>query len=186
MRDRSKHLLAPEFNQQALRGLLLFVGKGQCTLCHSGPTFTDHEFHNIGLDRGGSALDQGRYPAVEQVKNDPFNGQGHFSDDPSLEANQALHYVTTRDSNLGEFKTPSLRNIARTAPYMHDGRFKTLEEVVQFYSTLPDQPALGHREESLQPLGLRQDEIKDLVAFLQTLTGMPLDESLMEAPARNP
>ena len=155
-------------------------------LCHSGPTFTDHEFHNIGLDRGGSALDQGRYPAVEQVKNDPFNGQGHFSDDPSLEANQALHYVTTRDSNLGEFKTPTLRNIARTAPYMHDGRFKTLEEVVEFYSTLPDQPALGHREESLQPLGLRQDEIEDLVAFLKTLTGMPLDESLMEAPARNP
>ena len=186
LRDRSKRLLAPEFNQQALRGLLLFVGKGQCTLCHSGPTFTDHEFHNIGLDRGGSALDQGRYPAVEQVKNDPFNGQGHFSDDPSLEANQALHYVTTRDSNLGEFKTPTLRNIARTAPYMHDGRFKTLEEVVEFYSTLPDQPALGHREESLQPLGLRQDEIKDLVAFLKTLTGMPLDESLMEAPARNP
>ena len=123
---------------------------------------------------------------MQQVKNDPFNGQGHFSDDPSLEANQALHYVTTRDSNLGEFKTPTLRNIARTAPYMHDGRFKTLEEVAQFYSTLPDQPALGHREESLQPLGLRQNEIKDLVAFLKTLTGMPLDESLMEAPVRNP
>ena len=60
---------------------------------------------------------------------------------------------------------------------MHDGRFKTLEKLVDFYSTLPDQPALGHREESLQPLGLRQDEIEDLVAFLKTLTGMPLDES---------
>ena len=186
LRRGERHLLTPEFNQQHLRGLVIFTGKGQCTLCHAGPTLTDHEFHNIGLDRGGSELDQGRYPAVEQVKNDPFNGQGLFSDDPSLEANQALHYVTTRDSNLGEFKTPTLRNVARTAPYMHDGRFETLEEVVTFYSTLPDEPALGHREESLQPLGLRGDEVKDLVAFLETLTGAPLDPALMRAPGVRP
>ncbi|MEK9864124.1 MAG: cytochrome-c peroxidase, partial [Verrucomicrobiota bacterium] len=186
LRRGERHLLTPEFNQQHLRGLVIFTGKGQCTLCHAGPTLTDHEFHNIGLDRGGSELDRGRYPAVEQVKNDPFNGQGLFSDDPSLEANQALHYVTTRDSNLGEFKTPTLRNVARTAPYMHDGRFETLEEVVTFYSTLPDEPALGHREESLQPLGLRGDEVKDLVAFLETLTGAPLDPALMRAPGVRP
>ena len=156
---------------EAVRGLALFVGRGQCILCHSGPNFTDNEFHNIGLDRGNNALDQGRYPAVDQVKNDPFNGMGAFSDDPSIEANQSLHYVATKDNNLGEFKTPTLRNVADTAPYMHDGRFSTLQEVVEFYSLLPDTPAIGHREESLQALNLTPAETKDLVAFLKSLSG---------------
>lgn len=166
----------------AVRGLILFTGRGQCILCHTGPNFTDNEFHNIGLDRGNNPLDQGRYPGIVLVKSDPFNGKGRFSDDPSLEANQSLHYVATKDNNLGEFKTPTLRNVAGTAPYMHDGRFETLREVLQFYSTLPDTPAIGHREESLQPLNLTSTEIDDLVAFLNSLTGKPLDRDLKAKP----
>lgn len=157
-----------------IHGLVLFVGRGQCILCHSGPNFTDNEFHNIGLDRGKNPLDQGRYPAIEQVKNDPFNGKGAFSDNTSVEANQSLHYVAIKDNNLGEFKTPTLRNVAGTAPYMHDGRFTSLREVIEFYSTLPDTPAVGHREESLQPLNLSGSEIDNLIAFLKSLDGSPL------------
>ena len=173
----------------AIRGLILFVGRGQCILCHSGANFTDNEFHNIGLDRGTNPLDrgtnpldQGRYPAIEQVKKDPFNGKGSFSDDTSVQSNQSLHYVGVKDNNLGEFKTPTLRNVARTAPYMHDGRFTSLREVIEFYSTLPDTPAIGHREESLQALNLSEPEIDDLVAFLESLRGAPLDSSLMTKP----
>ena len=175
---------APEhLSDAAIRGMVLFTGRGQCILCHTGPNFTDNEFHNIGLDRGNRPLDQGRYPAIKQVKTDPFNGQGSYSDDTSLEANQALHYVAPKDNNLGEFKTPTLRNIANTAPYMHDGRFAELKEVLEFYSTLPDTPAIGHREESLQPLNLTEEELNDLKAFLDSLTGAPLNERLLTAPA---
>ena len=170
----------------AIRGLVLFVGRGQCILCHSGPHFTDNEFHNIGLDRGGNPLDQGRYPAIEKLKRDPFNGKGLFSDDTSLQANRSLHYVTEKDNNLGEFKTPTLRNVARTGPYMHDGRFVNLREVIDFYSTLADTPAIGHREESLQALNLTSSEAADLIAFLNALDGSPLDAGLLNKPTLAP
>mgnify|MGYP001599552834 CR=1 FL=1 len=170
----------------AIRGLVLFVGRGQCILCHSGPHFTDNEFHNIGLDRGGNPLDQGRYPAIEKLKLDPFNGKGLFSDDTSLQANRSLHYVTKKDNNLGEFKTPTLRNVARTGPYMHDGRFVNLREVIDFYSTLADTPAIGHREESLQALNLTSSEAGDLIAFLNALDGSPLDAGLLNRPTLAP
>jgi len=172
-----------QLSDAAIRGMILFTGRGQCILCHTDSNFTDNEFHNIGLDRGERPLDQGRYPAIAQVKTDPFNGQGLYSDDTTLEANQALHYVAPKDNNLVEFKTPTLRNIANTAPYMHDGRFASLKEVLEFYSTLPDTPAIGHREESLQPLKLTEEELNDLEAFLNSLTGAPLNERLLKAPA---
>lgn len=171
-----------QLSDAVIRGAILFTGRGQCILCHTGPNFTDNEFHNIGLDRGENPLDQGRYPGIQQVKEDPFNGLGPYSDDTTLEANKSLHYVAPKDNNLGEFKTPTLRNIALTGPYMHDGRFATLRDVLEFYSTLPDTPAVGHREESLQPLNLTESEFEDLEAFLQALTGKPLNPRLLGAP----
>ncbi|MBM3841269.1 MAG: cytochrome-c peroxidase [Verrucomicrobia bacterium] len=153
----------------ALRGLRLFIGRGQCVLCHSGPNFTDREFHNIGLDRGAGELDTGRFRGIEAVKADEFNGNGVYSDDLSLTANIALHYVAQQPNNLGEFKTPTLRNVARTAPYMHDGRFADLRAVLSFYSRLDQQPAIGHREESLRPLNLSARDMDDLIAFLESL-----------------
>lgn len=166
----------------AVRGLKIFVGNGQCTFCHSGPHFNDLEFHNIGLDRGVIGLDTGRFDAVKNVKRDPFNGLGSYSDDQTLEANKALFFVAQKPNNLGEFKTPTLRNIAQTAPYMHDGRFSTLTEVVRFYSDLDQEPALGHREETLVPLDLTSQEIDDVVAFLESLTGEPLPDELLQQP----
>ena len=95
-----------------------------------------------------------------------------------------MHYVPRNPSNLAEFKTPSLRNVAETAPYMHDGRFATLREVVEFYSELDDDPpTLGHREESLLPLGLTSAEAGDLVAFLESLTGAPLGPGMTSPPS---
>ena len=166
----------------AVRGLKIFIEKGQCTFCHSGPNFTDLEFHNIGLDRGENGLDTGRFEAIKKVKRDPFNGLGSYSDERSIEQNKSLFYLAQKPNNLGEFKTPTLRNVANTAPYMHDGRFASLREVIRFYSLLNQTPALGHREETLQPLDLSESEIEDLAAFLSSLTGAPLQMSLLEAP----
>ena len=72
--------------------------------------------------------------------------------------------------NFGQFKTPSLRNVALTAPYMHDGRYATLREVVRHYSELDMERIHSHGEQLLRPLRLSDAEIDDLVAFLETLT----------------
>ncbi|MEQ1861632.1 MAG: cytochrome c peroxidase [Chthoniobacteraceae bacterium] len=167
-------------SESAQRGLQLFVGRGGCVLCHAGPNFTDGEFHNIGM--AGVPPDQGRFEGIQEVRADRFNGLGEFSDDRSPAANIKLRYLTVKLNHLGEFKTPTLRNVAGTAPYMHDGRFATLREVIDFYSELPGEPAFGHREDTLVPLKFTEQEKADLEAFLRTLTGAPLDASLTQPP----
>ena len=172
-----------QLDEPAKRGLQLFVGRGRCVLCHAGPNFSDGEFHNIGLLRNPDLpRDSGRFEGGRRVKTERFNGSGEFSDDRSPAANIRTRYLAVKMNNLGEFKTPSLRNVAETAPYMHDGRFGTLREVLEFYSELPGEPPLGHREETLVPLEFSDREMDDLEAFLRSLTGAPLDEKLTRAP----
>ena len=169
----------------AQRGAQIFVGKGNCTLCHTGSNFTDMEFHNIGLalPANRTQADSGRFLGIPEVKASKFNGLGPYSDGPDDDINDRIRFVKQNSNNLGEFKTPSLRSVARTGPYMHDGRFKTLEEVVNFYNDLKDKPAIGHREESLQKLKLSDQQKKDLVAFLKSLTGKPLSAELLKQPS---
>lgn len=167
-------------SEAAQRGMKLFVGRGQCMLCHAGPNFSDNEFHNTGLP--GVAFDEGRFAGILDVRDDRFNGLGELSDDRSPETNIKLRYLAVKTNHLGEFKTPSLRNVVQTAPYMHDGRFATLRDVLDFYSELPGEPARGHREETLKPGHFTGEEKADLEAFLGTLTGAPLEETLTRAP----
>lgn len=157
-----KHTLSPA----AERGAKLFIGKARCILCHNGPNFSDGEFHNLGL----SLQDPGRWQGIPKLKQDPFNGLGQFSDAPASAVNDKVRYVIQRRQNQGEFKTPTLRQVATTAPYMHDGRFQTLLEVVQFYNRMEPTDSLGKREDTLQPLHLAGKEEKDLVVFLESLT----------------
>jgi cytochrome c peroxidase len=171
-----------QLDESARRGLRLFVGRG-CTNCHAGPNFSDGEFHNIGLPKHPELpRDSGRFEGIRKLKADRFNGTGEFSDDRSEEANIKNRYLVVKLNNLGEFKTPSLRHVAESAPYMHDGRFASLREVLDFYSELPEDPPLGHREETLQPLDLSEQEKTDLEAFLRSLTGAQLDADLLRAP----
>ena len=107
---------------------------------------------------------------MEDFTDDGFKNIGFYN---QRESNDAGRFLLTKDSNdLGKFKTPGLRNVAVTAPYMHDGRFKTLEQVVSYYNTpfmFVDDP-INIDSTLLQPLGLSQQEKKDLVSFLKTLT----------------
>jgi cytochrome c peroxidase len=125
-------------------GLAIFRGKGGCTRCHGGPDLTDDQFHNTGVAwSNGHIADQGRFV----VSQDP------------------------RDH--GSFKTPTLREIALTGPYMHDGSIKTLDEVVDFYSKGGRRnPYLDPR---VRPLGLTSGEKTALVAFMQALSGRVTD-----------
>ena len=170
-------------DESARRGLRLFIGRGKCTLCHAGPNFSDGEFHNVGLPRNPPLpRDSGRFEGIRKLKDDKFNGTGVFSDDQGQDTNVKLRYLVVKMNNMAEFKTPTLRNVAESAPYTHDGRFATLREVLSFYSELPGDPPLGHREETLTPLDFSDRELKDLETFLRSLTGKPLDQSLTRSP----
>jgi cytochrome c peroxidase len=161
-------------------GLKIFIGKGNCRLCHSGPAFTDGEFHNLGIPplRGGPTAS--RFDAIPVAQQDPFNGKGAYSDDRKAGADK-LDYLVHLPDSWGQIKTPGLRNVAKTGPYMHQGQFKTLEEVVEFYSMLQNVLQAGHHERTiLLPLFLDAKESKGLVDFLESLTDEKIDESLLK------
>lgn len=150
------------------RGLQLFVGEAGCANCHHGALFTDGQFHNLGLpsvpDRG---IDPGRARGAGDVLVDPFNCLGAYSDTKDC---PELRYLDPSFPDFAAaFKTPSLRNVGHTAPYMHDGRFATLDEVLAFYDALPGQALVGHRELTLKPLRLSDRDRAALLAFLHTL-----------------
>jgi len=166
----------------ARRGLKLFVGRANCVLCHSGPNFSDGEFHNIGIPPARGKFTPDRFAAIDLVRKDPFNTQGAFSDARSA-GDTKLDFLVKIQDLWGQIKTPSLRNVAKTAPYMHQGQFKTLEEVVRFYSTLEGMAQAGHSDRLvLTPLRLTPAESSDLVAFLESLTDERIDPRLLRAP----
>jgi cytochrome c peroxidase len=157
-----------EFPEAAQRGLKIFIGRGACTLCHSGPNLSDGEFHDVGIALGaGHRVDPGRHRGVLTLLRSPFSRIGDYADAET--PNAPVRYLDAMTHQLGQFKTPTLRGVAQTSPYMHDGRFDTLHQVVRFYSTRAGASPLGHPTTLLQPLNLSDAEIDDLVAFLQTL-----------------
>jgi cytochrome c peroxidase len=128
----------------AQAGLRLFRGTGNCTACHIGPLLSDEQFHNTG---------------VAWVR-DRFLDDGRAG-------------VSRRDADRGAFKTPTLREVARTAPYMHDGSLRTLEDVIDFYNRGGRaNPAL---DREIRPLGLARTEKQQLAAFLRALSGEVLE-----------
>ena len=184
---RSDHPHGHALSAAARRGLNLFVGAAHCNLCHSGPDFSDGEFHDIGLPLlPGEAADRGRADGVRQLVANPFNGAGAYSDAPKGRAAQRIEFLPPPASQLGKFKTPTLRNVALTAPYMHDGRFATLRQVLQFYAegkAASRGRVVGRREATLDLVPrLTQNQISDLIAFLDTLTGAPLPAALTRRP----
>ncbi len=135
----------------AQRGMNLFFGRANCDACHSGPNFSDSQYHNLGVGLNSKKPDLGRFLA------------------------------TKRDSDKGKFKTPTLRGLLYTQPYMHDGSEKTLSQVVDFYDKggTPN----PHLDKEMHPLQLTHQEKRDLVAFLESLHGAPV---MVKAPNKFP
>ncbi len=121
------------------RGMELFNGKARCATCHNGVNFTDEQYHNIGVGMDAKQPDMGR------------------------------HAVTKEDADKGAFKTPTVRDIAATGPYMHNGQEKTLEEVVEYYNKggFPN----ANLDPLMEPLNLTDAEKKDVAAFMKALDG---------------
>jgi cytochrome c peroxidase len=173
-----------QLSAQALRGAKLFVGKAACNECHSGPMMADGKFHNHGVPQHGTkvpAVDRGRTDGVPQLLSDEFNSAGAYSDMNKADRWSGLHAV---DADLGAFKTPTLRNVSKTGPYMHTGGFANLWDVVNWYNQAAGTDGFsGTREAaSLVPLKLTDEEMADLVEFLKALDGDPLPPALTQAP----
>jgi cytochrome c peroxidase len=136
--------------EQQQRGWAVFQDRGRCIECHKLPDFTDHQFHNLGVGTDQPTVDVGR---------------------------QA---VTTMPYDWASFKTPTLRNIAKSGPYMHDGSIGNLEEVVRFY----DRGGLEnpHLDPKIKPIHLQRDEREDLLAFMDALTSPDNLKDLAPSP----
>jgi cytochrome c peroxidase len=131
---------AHPMSESAQRGMkIFFTEKGSCATCHVGPNLTDEKYHNLGVGMDKEKPDVGRYE------------------------------VTKDDKDWGAFKTPTIRNVAESGPYMHDGSQKTLEEVVEWYAKG------GHPNKNLsdkiKKLNLSEQDKKDLVEFLKACSG---------------
>lgn len=176
------------FPEDARRGFELFVGKANCRSCHHGPNFQDGAFHDLMLPGpdGGLPDDPGRYGGRALARTDPFHAASPHSDDPTGEAaRRRAQDAASADtsSDFGAFKTPSLRNVAERGPFMHNGHFMTLEEVVHYYSTLEGAVrGHAHGEPVLRPLELEEREQSDLVAFLRSLSGATPSAELLTQP----
>jgi cytochrome c peroxidase len=156
----------------AVRGLTLFKGKAGCIACHNGPNVTDSGFYNIGLARN-PALDN-------QVHQDvlKFDAKRTGNEDwESLSTDPGRYLITHSAEDWGRFKTPTLRNLADTPPYMHDGRYRTLGEVIEHFDRGGD--GTRNQDPRIKPLGLSPEEKRDLGAFLSALRG-PLPEIRMQ------
>lgn len=125
-------------NDAAKRGREIFYSdRARCAICHTGPNLTDEQYHNLGVGLDDEPLDPGRFE------------------------------VTRREEDRGAFKTPTLRNLELTAPYMHNGQFETLEQVVDFF--VAGGRANEQLDPLLEPIDLSPDEREDLVEFLKSL-----------------
>jgi cytochrome c peroxidase len=155
----------------ALRGLKVFVGKGNCQLCHFGPNFSNGEFHATGTVHfiAPGKVDPGRHGGIQALLASPFNLLGRFNDDTTAANATPTRYVSQQHRNFGEFKVPSLRNLEATAPYMHNGSLATLHDVVRHYSEVSPDRVHSDGENLIRALDLSPQEIDDMVAFLRTL-----------------
>ncbi len=155
----------------AKRGLRIFVGKGKCSLCHQGQNFTNGEFDDAGVRyfKTSGGIDKGRFGGIQKLQKSPYTLLGRYNDNPRKVPGIATRHVTRSHQSWGQFRVPSLRNISKTAPYMHDGSLATLKDVVQHYSSLNEERLHLDGRGLLRRLNLTDAEINDLVTFLETL-----------------
>jgi cytochrome c peroxidase len=164
-------------------GLRLFIGKGSCVNCHNGALLTDNHFHNTGVPFSATALppDSGRAAGVRQALAGEFSCASRYSDARPADCQELRFAVTEGEELLRAYKTPSLRNVAERAPYMHAGQLASLADVVAHYSRAPAAP-FGHSE--LKPLRLSAREQQQLAAFLRTLSGpLAAPPGFLDVPA---
>lgn len=160
------------YSDAAQRGLKIFIGKGGCASCHSGPNFTSGGFYSTGLSRHApdGKPDPGRLAGVKALLESRYNLLSAYNDDKSGVSAVRTRDATLAKANTGEFKTPSLRNLMLTSPYGRDGQIDTLADVVRHYATVDPVRLHAKDGQPLKPLNLTAREQSDLVVFLESLS----------------
>lgn len=174
-------------SDEQIAGMELFNGKAGCIQCHNGAQATDEKYYNLGVPPAERWEDDGlaqitfRYELYAKgVTQEMYR---ELKDDPGL------YFRTKEKADMGKFRTPPLRYTAYTAPYMHNGSFWDLEEVVEFYNAgggendFTDGTMASSKTDLIKPLGLNEEEVENLVAFLEAFSG---DELEVEAPKLPP
>lgn len=161
-----------KYSASALRGLKIFFGSANCHVCHFGANFSNGEFHDVGRPffTGVGRVDPGRHSGIKRVKGDRYNLAGEFNGVVEPRELRKTQTVKLTQSNFGQWRTPSLRNLTLTAPYMHDGSLATLKDVVDYYSDIDPARLHSQGESILKPLNLDEQSRDDLVRFLETLS----------------
>lgn len=161
---------------EAIKGMELFNGKANCIECHNGALLTDEKYYNVGVPRAvewtESGLHQITFRFELYAKGSSQKMYRTYKDDPGL------YYTTKKKSDIGKFRTPSLRYVKYTAPYMHNGTFFTLEEVIDFYNQgggdnefTDGTHGIRSKTSIMKPLNLTDAEKAALIAFLEELSG---------------
>ncbi len=195
-------------SDQAKLGALLFVGKAGCSDCHNTPQLSDGQFHNVGVGQIGAGvptvgdcpaggvcdcasatpkncLPYGAPDGVQKLQASAFLRASMWSDDATSVSAEETTYLAAAFSSVpaGAYRTPSLRNVSLTAPYMHDGSYATLQDVVWHYSQgIVDENTPGAPSAQFRPLYLSGDEQAELVAFLESLVSAPPPASALAMP----
>ncbi len=169
-------------SEEAIRGKALFEGKAGCIQCHNGALLTDEKYHNLGLPE---------HPLFEKdpLRQVSLRYQHYIRGVPeevyrTANTDLGLYYTTKRKSDIGKFRTPPLRYISYTAPYMHNGVFETLEGVIDFYDAGGGEHA--GKSQLLKPLNLTEDEKWDLLEFLESFSGDEIRMTPPQLPAYEP
>ncbi|PYG33376.1 cytochrome-c peroxidase [Pelagimonas varians] len=165
-------------SEAQVRGLELFSGKANCTSCHTGPMLTDEKYYNLGVPPYSGwqedEIAQITFRFELFAKGSTEEMYRSTKDDPGL------YFRTKQKADKGKFRTPSLRYTKYTYPYMHNGMLETLRDVVEFYNDGGGVNEFADNKTAMiQPLGLSDGEMDDLVAFLESLSG---EELLIDAP----
>ncbi len=166
--DKFKAGDAAAISDDAKTGYELFKGKAGCVVCHNGPVGSDGKLHKTGVPENPQVLsdpEHGPLRAITMLRHYSTSGMPNYM---NARTDVGFYAITKAQKDMGKFNTPSIRDLKYTAPYMHNGMLKTLDEVVEFYSKG------GGKGSELKPLGLSAAEKKSLVAFLESLSGDPV------------
>ena len=172
---------------KAIEGLNLFTGKANCIECHNGALLSDEKYYNVGVSRAEAWSASGMHQITFRFEQ--YAKGVHEKLYRALKDDAGLYYTTKKKMDMGKFRTPSLRYIKYTAPYMHNGAFATLEEVIDFYNGgggenefTDGTHGVSNKTPILKPLGLDAEEKAALVAFLEELSGEAIDVGEVVVP----
>jgi cytochrome c peroxidase len=171
--------------EQQLRGKALFEGKANCIECHNGALLSDKQYYNLGVPRAfrweEDGLAQITFRFEQYAKGVTEEMYRTIKDDAGL------YYRTKEKADMGKFRVPSLRYVTYTAPYMHNGAFFDLTEVLEFYNEGGGENEFAaNKTKLLKPLNLTDGEIEDLVAFIESLSGPEIKMQTPKLPPSAP